>query len=308
MDKPFLSICIPTNGRVEYLENVLDSIYRKENIEYMPLFEVVVSDNSIDKSSEVIINKYNYENLIYRKSDEKGFMNSINALSVGTGRLLKLHNDTILLRDGVLKKMLDMAIIHQKEKPLIMYSNGLAGFNCEKTYNRYDDFMYDLTYLSSWSNSLFLWSDDLAVLRDSHFDDMFPQTTLLLSQNKKKYYLINDVQLFRGQYIPDKGGYNIFKVFSVQYIDLIRSAFEDGIIEKRTFEKIKKDLIIEFLSAWYFKTKIIKRYCFEVEDVKKYILYNYNCFYYYLMIVIACFYPLVYMRKIIYRFISKPLR
>jgi len=300
MDKPLLSICIPTNGRMKYLENVLGSIYTKENLEYISFFEVVVSDNSIDKSSEEIIKKYNYGNIIYKKTDKKGFMNSINALSIGKGRLLKLHNDTIQLRVGVLKIMLDMAIKHQKEMPLIMFTNGLAGFHCEKIYDKYDHFMYDLTYLSSWSNSLFLWADDLAVLDEKDFDDMFPQTTLLLKQNKKKYYLINDIQLFKGQYIPDKGGYNIFKVFSVQYIDLIKSAFNDGIIGEKTYKKIKKDLIIEFLSAWYFKTKIIKRYRFDVEDIEKYILYNYNHFYYYAMIFIACFYPLVYMRKIIY--------
>lgn len=44
---PVISICIPANGRIEYVRNTLKSIYNDESFSKLILndFEVILSDN-----------------------------------------------------------------------------------------------------------------------------------------------------------------------------------------------------------------------------------------------------------------------
>ena len=51
----YLSICIPTNGRIEILKKTLDSIYANFEVSYSE-FEVVLSDNSLDNELLDLLN------------------------------------------------------------------------------------------------------------------------------------------------------------------------------------------------------------------------------------------------------------
>ena len=48
MSAPLLSICIPTNGIIELIFPVLESIYSQQNID-TSIFEVIVVDNGDNK-------------------------------------------------------------------------------------------------------------------------------------------------------------------------------------------------------------------------------------------------------------------
>ena len=93
MDKPIVSICIPTYGRVEILKNTLDSIF-SQCVESAK-FEVCISDNSPTDETEQMLKLYfsDKTNLVYSKSTSEGFINSIEALKLGDGKFLKLHNN-----------------------------------------------------------------------------------------------------------------------------------------------------------------------------------------------------------------------
>ena len=65
MSEIYLSICIPTNGRIEIIKNTLDSIYKNCDVPFSE-FEVVLSDNSNnDELLELLENYKQYSNIVY---------------------------------------------------------------------------------------------------------------------------------------------------------------------------------------------------------------------------------------------------
>lgn len=300
MKKPYLSICIPTYNRLDILKNTLESIYKDLNDVDIEDFEVIISDNEPNQSSKKIAELFAFKNLHYFHTQCEGFLNSLYALKYGNGQLLKLHNNYTKLKKGSLKLLIDDAKNNLVIKPLFFYTDGLNQKGKVEQYNSFNEFMYHLSYFSSWSTGFSIWKEDL----ENHanyieINNYFPQTSLLLTQTYKSSYIINDVQIFQNQNIPKKGGYNIFKVFAVDYINLVKSSFEKNNISENTLIKIKKDLLTKYLSVRYFKTVILKIDNFEKNDIKKNIQLNYSLIDYYKMIGLAFFSPLLFLiRKI----------
>lgn len=292
-NKPLLSLCIPTFNRLEILDKTLESIYSDLEGVSLEDFEVVVSDNEPHQSSKSIVAKFEYNNLHYYPASCEGFLNSYFVLKQGNGLFLKLHNNYTMLRKGTLKSMIDEIKNYENTKPALFYTDGMKQVGKIKTFKTFDSFLNDLSYFSSWSTGFGIWKEDF----DSCSDDIeinkyFPQTTLLLTQVNKSEYIINDKLLFENQNIPKKGGYNIFKVFSVDYIELIEQALKKSNITKKTFEKIKSDLLYNYISVRYFKTVIMRMDNFEKTDIKKNLKIYYTETSYYLMVIIAFLSPL----------------
>ena len=128
-------------------------------------------------------------------------------------------------------------------------------------------------------------------------DKYFPQTSLLLSQSYKHDFAIDDRSLFEDQHVPKKGGYNIFKVFSIDFLNLIHDACVHGTISEKTYKKIKRDLLYKYLSVRYFKTVIARLDNFEHIGIKKNITVYYAKWQYILMLLVAVCTPLI----VIYR-------
>lgn len=290
--KPYLSFCIPTYNRLEILQNTLESIYADLNGIEMDDFEVIVSDNEPNQSAKNIIEKFHYANLIYCPTNCIGFLNSFNALKCGNGQFLKLHNNYTKLRKGTLKKIITDIKENSDKKNMIFYTDGLKQTGRIMKFDTYDSFMYELSYFSSWSTGFGIWKEDFYNVCDSiDIDTYFPQTSLLLSQYNKTRFIINDKPIFDNQDIPKKGGYNIFKVFAVDFIQLIEHAYQKNYITNRTFEKIKSDLLFDYLSVRYFKTVIMKIDKFEKDNIKNNISMNYPSTYYYYMIFFSIYVP-----------------
>ena len=290
--KPFLSFCIPTYDRLDILRNTIESIYADLDGVELDEFEVIVSDNHLDQSAKKVIEKFSFKNLFYFSTDCSGFLNSFNSLKCGNGQFLKLHNNYTKLRKGTLKKMIAEIKENIAAKGLIFYTDGLNQNGKIKKINSFNSFMYELSYFSSWSTGFGIWRDDFLKVVDSiKIDNYFPQTSLLLSQSKKSEYIINDRPIFDNQKIPKKGGYNIFKVFSVDYISLIEKSYLAGEITKDTLRKIKFNLLYNYLSVRYFKTVIVRVDNFEKSDIKKSITTYYSNTEYYAMIMTAFISP-----------------
>lgn len=308
--KPYLSICIPTYNRLEILEKTLQSIYTDLNDIDMEDFEVVISDNEPSHSTKKITEKFNFENLHYHATASSGFLNSFDVLNLGNGMFLKLHNNYTMIRRGTLKKMLNEIKENSKYKPVIFYTNGLGQFGEIKEFDNYNAFMHQLSYLSSWSSGFGIWKEDLEnIFGKIDVNKYFPQTSLLMTQTQKSNYIINDSPIFDNQDIPKKGGYNIFKVFSVDYISLIEEALNRKEISEKTFNKIKTDLLFDYISVRYFKTVIARLDNFEKSDIKKSIEIHYSTLMYYTMIAVAFFAPVkALIRKIKVFFYVKKLQ
>lgn len=288
---PYLSICIPTYNRLDIMENTLSSIYA--NIEGIEIndFEVVISDNSPDHSTEYLIEKFHYPNIKYIVTTCEGFLNSFHVLENGKGMYLKLHNNYTMFCPGTLFKMIKEIKENVKEKPVIFHTNGMKQKGKIFEYKSFDNFMYNLSYFSSWSTGFGIWRDDFEKIKKIQIDIMFPQTSLLLEQYNKSSYILNDNLLFKNQNVPKKGGYNIFKVFSVDYISLIEQSFLKKRISNNTFNRIKNDLLFNYLSVRFFKTIIAKLDNFDTDNIKQNIKIYYSSFSYYKMVALSLFSP-----------------
>lgn len=300
--KPILSFCIPTYNRIDLLVNTINSIYKQATPEILPLFEVVVSDNSPTHECQALESEFSkYSNFHYHTTVCKGFLNSYYSLTYGNGEFLKLHNNTALLKDGALSHMIELLISCRKEIPCVFFSDGyrLRG-KVARSYD-FDQFMHDCTYFSSWSSGLGIWKEDFEKLKNIELDSFFPQTSLLLAQSYKKSYILDDYNLFFTQPVAGKGGYNIFKVFSVDYINMLKNSCSKGDISKKCYNYIRLATLYRFLGVRYFRTVIAKMDNFEHSDVKEHIMVNYTQWEYCKFLISSIWGPIRYFIREFYR-------
>lgn len=292
----YLSICIPTYQRIEITRNTITSIYADLKGVDLSEFEVIVSDNDVAESSYCFKKEFPYENFHYYQTKCEGFLNSFHVLGYGQGLFLKLHNNYTQLKAGSLKYLIDEIKKYVDVKPLIFFTNGLRHFKEKREYRTFDDYMYDMSYLSSWSTGFGIWKDDYDSIKSrAKINKWFPQSSMLLPFYGKSLFVLNDLIIFDDQKVSKKGGYNPYYVFGVDYVTLIKGSYDSGCITAKTFERIKRDVLCEYLSVRYFKTVIARMDKFEHSDIKKHLSVHYSGSAYYKMLAYALVAPFKYV-------------
>lgn len=293
MNQKLLSICIPTRGRIEILKNTLNSIfYSKVNFSD---YEVVIYDSSDDDELSVLLaSEYNYPNLIYKKGENRGFLNLVSALELGNGFFLKLHNDYTTFIEGGLKDVLKLIKEHQQLKPLIFFSNGSLQIKTIGEYNNFNEFMYSLSYYSSWSTGFSIWKIDFQKQSNLEYSKMFPHTSLLFEQNDNDLFIVDNRIYFSNQDIPKKGGYNLFKTFCYDYLKMVEDCFKIGKINHKTFSHIKMHMYLTFLIPWYYNTKVKNNnFTFDLAGIRQSMSRYYSFEFYFFMVFVSWFiYPI----------------
>lgn len=269
MSNLILSICIPTYGRVEILHNTLDSIF-SQNFN-SGLFEVCISDNSPTDETKVMIDKFffNRENIYYKKSTCEGFLNSIEALKMGKGRFLKLHNNYTMFKEGSLQKIIDFVSAYDDEKTTLFFtfSSVKQDLDCV-SYDSFDLFMKSISYFSTWSTSFGIMNKDFQNIcsKDFKFDKMFPHTSLLFAMNSNKKFVVNNKNYFDNQDVGQKGGYNLPQTFGTRYIGMCKDLLLENKISEKTYDSIKLG-ILTFIADWYLNVKFFaKKYTFSFDN------------------------------------------
>lgn len=275
---PILSLCIPTNGIIEWVLPVLDSIYK--NIEDISKFEVVIEDNGNNKDFERKICDYKnkYQNIKYYKSSALGFLCQIDCFKHASGQFIKFVNHRARLDEGALDYLIKFAENHYEEKPVVFFSNGkVKSTDCPS----FNDFISALNYWSSWSGGLAFWKDDLELLSNQKkYNSLFPHTDILFIRRNSNRYLIDDKKIFSdinsGHAI--KGKYNLFKAFAVEYISIINDLLREDAISVETFLSVKRSLC-SFLADCYIDFIILKKTAsYSFDGARKYLGVYYSWF------------------------------
>ena len=89
-DLPLLSLCIPTNGRAEWVIPLLESIYSQE--EDPACFEVIITDNAGNPQLAAAVDAMAHPNLKYFPTESAGFTNQIDAFEKCRGIFCKMLN------------------------------------------------------------------------------------------------------------------------------------------------------------------------------------------------------------------------
>lgn len=262
--RPLISFCIPTNGVIEWIFPVLDSIY-SQNVD-INLFEVVVMDNGNNKKFKNMMEEYalHYSNIVYKKTAAFEFLSEIETYRAASGIFIKFINHRTKLLKGTLQYLIDFVNKYQDTKPIIYFSNGELRYKENlKELNSFDDFIRGLSYWSSWSTGMAFWKSDFDSIQGlNHCNALFPHTNILFAVRKNRDYIIDNKKIL--DEIPSgkipKGRYNLFKAFAIEYPLLISELYRDGDISIQTLLKVKKDNL-SFVATLYLSYIILRKEC-----------------------------------------------
>lgn len=268
---PIISICIPCFKRLEYIKNTLRSIYENNSDVELTEYEVIVSDNDPNRELCVLEKECQHPNFHYYSTHCEGFFNSYYSLTYGKGHYLLLHNSQELFRKGSLRYIIDL--VKKNSECYLFFSSGFLLNGSTRTYSDFDGFMQDVSFWSSWSNAFGIWKDDFEKVKDNTvLNQLFPHTSLFLSQYYHKEYMICDVPLFETQFVKGRSGHNKFHAFTYEYPSLIDKTYKNNHITKWTRKKILNDILYDYLPLLYFNVKISKRESWSAdgfeEDIK----------------------------------------
>lgn len=282
--QPFLSLCIPTNGVIEFVVPSVKSIYSQEVDN--SLFEIVITDNGVDSKLEEAIKNIEEPNLRYIRTDAQGFMNQICAFKECQGIFIKMINHRALFHPGVLQKMIDFVKEYQEEKPMLYFPNGhLGGIETTECQNL-DEFINKVSFWSSWEQGVGIWQEDKEKLNYIKYDKMFPAASILFGVRKNSKYVIYDHKITHE--IPSQRvrHYDFFKTFAVSFLDIICGLQKDGRISAKTFDYVKNDMFRRYLISYYYQIIVAKtEKTIPQRNIKKNMAIYYSKWKYYYMII-----------------------
>ena len=281
-NQPLLSLCIPTNGAVQWVLPVLDSIY-SQNYDQNK-YEVVITDNGKDSQLASYLKDYDYPNLRYIVTSDEGFLNLVTSLKEGRGLFCKMINHRSVMRAGSIGSLVTLIEKYKETKPLIYCTDGNLKINddsleCPDT----DSFVNSMSYWCSWSAGIGFWDIDKEKLGDVKLDIMFPNASLLFDTRDNPQYVIWNKKYQDMADDSGKGGYDLFQTFGVGFLDIVNGLRIKGRISQETFLKVKKDIRV-FLEGLYLSEVVLPtNHTFIIGDVKGSLSVYYSKYVYYLM-------------------------
>lgn len=286
MDKqPLLSLCIPTNGAVEWILPVLESIYSQgyDNEK----FEVVITDNGKDSQLPVHIANMVYTNLRYRQTTDEGFLNLVTCLKDGKGLFCKMINHRSVMTPGSIEKMVGLVEKYKEKQPIIYCVNGNINkpeiIECEDL----DSFVQNLSYWCSWSAGIGFWQKDLLNIDIIELNHMFPNASMLLDIRRDSEYVVWNGVYMKMADDAGKGGYDFYDTFAVVLLDIMSTLRKDGRIKKVTFVRFKKDLF-NYLSSFYYSDVVCPtKRTYIIKDVRESMMVYYSDYEYRKMVALC---------------------
>lgn len=258
-----LSLCIPTNGIVEWVGPVLDNIYSQGIDEN--LYEVVVCDNGNDLKFENMIREYQekHKNLVYKKTTAFQFYNQIEAFKLASGEFIKFVNHRAIFGEGSIEHILETVRNNSVEKPVMYFSNGqLSHIKGSCVCGDFETFVRKLSYFSSWSAGLGIWKSDFEKMPDNmEYNQLFPHISILFFETDRKY-LIDNSALFHELPTDNtkKGKYKLFQAFAIEYPSILLDLKRKNLISLDTFLAIRDELR-DFIATQYMVHVLKKEPC-----------------------------------------------
>lgn len=291
--KALLSLVIPTNGMIDWVGEVLDSIYI-QNVDEQ-LFEVVVTDNGISNEFYNYMMNYvnNHSNLIYKRTNAKLFYNQIEGFELANGKFIKFVNHRSRLEYGSIDYLLNFIENNKDEKPITFFLNDSTKITKKDTLYDFNEYVYNLKNYSSWSGGISCWKEDVEKIVKTleNKESLFPHTIFGLFYEHDRNYMINNKKLFSeiDSSAEKKGKYNLFYAFCVEYVDIIKGLYESGKINRNTKKYVLQQNEF-FVARLYFEYIVLKKKCsYDLKGYKKYITYSYPLVEIYVLQVICFF-------------------
>ena len=280
-----LSICIPTNGVVEWIIPAINSIYSQgvDNNE----FEVVVTDNGEKDDLEIAVSQFEYPNFHYYRTNSRGFENQIDAFEKCSGAFCKMLNHRSKMLPGSISRLLEVIKKYKEEKPIIYCAEGHVKGGEYVECENVDKFVRSLNYFISWSAGTGVWKEDLKDVRKKKIDKMFPHIVFLLGlRNESKYVIWNQEYEQMGD-DSGKGGYDLFDTFAVHFLDIFNGLLREGRIQQKTFYYVKKELLRFLVKLYKDEVVLPTKHTFILQNIRRNVKTYYGNLGFYMMVVCA---------------------
>ena len=244
--KPVLSLCIPTEGIVEWVLPVLDSIF-SQNCD-ANMYEVVVCDNGINDNLAEKIRPYlvKHRNLFYYRSSAKLFLNQIEAFEHCNGELIKFINSRCRCLEGTVQYLIETANKYRNTRPIIYFLEGFNGNNSTISISTFNEFFKSLGKYTTYSGGIACWREDMEYIRSRHelIRYYFPHLVYYTTFTKRSLYIVDNTRLT--QEIPikltAKSGYNIFEAIALEFPAILLDLLDNHDIDLETFKYLKSEL------------------------------------------------------------------
>lgn len=286
-NQPILSLCIPTNGAVQWVLPVLDSIYSQNCDEEK--IEVVLTDNGVNSELPQHLDKFQkHPSFRYIPTNDAGFLNLVTALKKGNGLFCKMINHRSILLPGIIQEWCEIINQFKEERPIIYFSDGHALGGDIIECKNIDEFLRHLSYWASWSAGIGFWASDIKKIDMIKLNEMFPNTSILFDLCPNAKFVLWNKQYQKMEDDSGKGGYDLFHTFGVVFLDMINVLRMQGRITDKTFVFIKNDLF-KFLTQLYFSEVILPScHTYMIENVADSLDVYYGR-YYYMKMRFVCF-------------------
>lgn len=260
MEKPLLSICIPTYNRAEYLEKSLNSLVMQDEF---PQIEVVISDNCSTDGTQVLCERFcsRYPNIVYHRNEENIFDRNFPAVLMrATGVYRKLCNDSLLYESGSLKYIIGIVTQNIESRPFLFFLNGqkLPKKIKEITYcDDFDNFCFLTGHRLTWIAGFGLWENFTDNLDEefSYCEQRLWQTyrsLKIVSQTKNAVLLTR--RLFSVQHIEKRDySYGLYSVFYENFPKLLKQYIDLKELSKKTYKLIRKDMLYTQAGMFIFR-------------------------------------------------------
>jgi hypothetical protein len=214
------------------------------------------------------------------------------------GDYIKIINDTALFEEDTLSFLLKLIKSNLEFKNILFFTN-INKPIISSFYTNYSSFYLRASFLTTSILSFGIWNVHFKKinLNDCILDLNLPSLSLLsknfeISQNS----LVINKLLFKVQYTPNKGGYNLIQVFVINYLGKI--LYKDVKSRKLNYYIYlieKNKLLIKFLFPWL---RILKKpnssFKFKIDGAnrKMFNYYKLNPLFY-LMVVYFFFFDII---------------
>jgi acetyltransferase-like isoleucine patch superfamily enzyme len=253
---PKLSICIITYNRSKWLINTIESIIKQIDENNQNLIEIIISDNcSTDDTREVVTNlAAHFKWLLYKRNQENigADLNIERAIKCASGDLILMHNDNFPFVNGSINYILQLIEVfggYQNKKPLLIFTNKNEP-NPFIQINEINDYIKNVSFLSGWLSAFSIWKSDYEEIVDfSNYASKQLVTSdvmLRLFASGRQGLCIN-VQLFYGEDVGPKGGYNLATVFAKNYLELLQRYRDKEILSNEIYCLEKRKVFIEHI-------------------------------------------------------------
>lgn len=298
MNEVYLSICIPTYNRYKYLEQTINSIITQECFLLSNEIEIVICDNnSTDKTFELaeqLINLHGSK-IIYHKNEVNIFdRNFEKSLSLGSGKYLKLNNDTLIHSENSLSLMLDTIKKHD-ENEILFFSGGNLNKNKIIKLNGTNEFVSNVSFWITWIGFFGIWKNHFKKIQNFskyHYTQLIQVDVIFGLIRMYNNISIDDSKITTSIVPRSKGGFDVLTIFLDNYSFFLKREYLENGLTKKVLNLEKEIITEKLIFPWIRKTLIFNEFY----------SFKYNLFF--LKLFLHFFYNPIFIFKIYFKYLN----